>query len=187
VCDVSGNFVTAFSPTFTVLLIASALIGLGSSTFHPEASRVARMASGGRFGTAQSTFQVVEYGNGNWPSIGGIDYCAIWTTCCLLSGFCIISHLILTRVSQWTIRHAKTQAVSRIVNASSKLHGRQLTLAIGTICVLMFAKFTYIASISNYFTFYLIHKFHVSLATVITASICFLGCGCWNICRWTNW
>ena len=53
-----GILLLAFSPTFTVLLIASALIGVGSSTFHPEASRVARMASGGRFGTAQSTFQV---------------------------------------------------------------------------------------------------------------------------------
>jgi FSR family fosmidomycin resistance protein-like MFS transporter len=53
-----GILLLAFSPSFTVLLLASALIGVGSATFHPEASRVARMASGGRFGTAQSTFQV---------------------------------------------------------------------------------------------------------------------------------
>ncbi len=89
--------------------------------------------------------------------------------------FALLAIWILTRVSQWTIRHTKTQAVSRIVNASSKLHGRQLTLAIGTICVLMFAKFTYIASISNYFTFYLIHKFHVSLATAQLHLFAFLA------------
>lgn len=172
-----GILLLAFSPTFTVLLIASALIGVGSSTFHPEASRVARMASGGRFGTAQSTFQV----GGNTGTAIGLLLAALiivpfgqHAVACLVV-FALLAIWILTRVSQWTIRHAKTQAVSRIVNASSKLHGRQLTLAIGTICVLMFAKFTYIASISNYFTFYLIHKFHVSLATAQLHLFAFLA------------
>ena len=172
-----GILLLAFSPTFTVLLIASALIGVGSSTFHPEASRVARMASGGRFGTAQSTFQV---GGNTGTAIGPLLAALIivpfgqHAVACLVV-FALLAIWILTRVSQWTIRHAKTQAVSRIVNASSKLHGRQLTLTIGTICVLMFAKFTYIASISNYFTFYLIHKFHVSLATAQLHLFAFLA------------
>ena len=172
-----GILLLAFSPTFTVLLIASALIGVGSSTFHPEASRVARMASGGRFGTAQSTFQV---GGNTGTAIGPLLAALIivpfgqHAVACLVF-FALLAIWMLTRVSQWTIRHAKTQAVSRIVNASSKLHGRQLTLAIGTICVLMFAKFTYIASISNYFTFYLIHKFHVSLATAQLHLFAFLA------------
>lgn len=172
-----GILLLAFSPTFTVLLIASALIGVGSSTFHPEASRVARMASGGRFGTAQSTFQV---GGNTGTAIGPLLAALIivpfgqHAVACLVV-FALLAIWILTRVSQSTIRHAKTQAVSRIVNASSKLHGRQLTLAIGTICVLMFAKFTYIASISNYFTFYLIHKFHVSLATAQLHLFAFLA------------
>lgn len=172
-----GILLLAFSPTFTVLLIASALIGVGSSTFHPEASRVSRMASGGRFGTAQSTFQV---GGNTGTAIGPLLAALIivpfgqHAVACLVV-FALLAIWILTRVSQWTIRHAKTQAVSRIVNASSKLHGRQLTLAIGTICVLMFAKFTYIASISNYFTFYLIHKFHVSLATAQLHLFAFLA------------
>ncbi|MDA3577958.1 MFS transporter [Acinetobacter ursingii] len=172
-----GILLLAFSPTFTVLLIASALIGVSSSTFHPEATRVARMASGGRFGTAQSTFQV---GGNTGTAIGPLLAALIivpfgqHAVACLVV-FALLAIWILTRVSQWTIRHAKTQAVSRIVNASSKLHGRQLTLAIGTICVLMFAKFTYIASISNYFTFYLIHKFHVSLATAQLHLFAFLA------------
>ena len=172
-----GILLLAFSPTFTVLLIASALIGVSSSTFHPEATRVARMASGGRFGTAQSTFQV---GGNTGTAIGPLLAALIivpfgqHAVACLVV-FALLAIWILTRVSQWTIRHAKTQAVSRIVNASSKLHGRQLTLAIGTICVLMFAKFTYIASISNYFTIYLIHKFHVSLATAQLHLFAFLA------------
>ncbi len=172
-----GILLLAFSPTFTVLLIASALIGVGSSTFHPEASRVARMASGGRFGTAQSTFQVGgNTGTAIVPLLAALIIVPFGqhAVACLVV-FALLAIWILTRVSQWTIRHAKTQAVSRIVNASSKLYGRQLTLAIGTICVLMFAKFTYIASISNYFTFYLIHKFHVSLATAQLHLFAFLA------------
>jgi len=162
-----GILILAFSPSFTVLLLASALIGVGSATFHPEASRVARMASGGRFGTAQSTFQV---GGNTGTAIGPLlaaliivpfgQHAVAW-----LVVFSLLAIWVLFGVSRWTISHAKNSFAAKVNQAQTKLHGRQLIIALTTISVLMFAKFTYIASISNYFTFYLIHKFQISLQT----------------------
>lgn len=173
----SGIILLAFSPSFTVLLCASALIGVGSATFHPEASRVARMASGGRFGTAQSTFQV---GGNTGTAIGPLLAALLIVpfgqhAVAGLVIFALLAIWVLFGVSRWTIDHAKNQVVTRVNQAQSKLHGRKLIIALSTISVLMFAKFTYIASISNYFTFYLIQKFHISIQTAQLHLFAFLA------------
>ncbi|USE84110.1 MFS transporter [Acinetobacter tibetensis] len=173
----SGILLLAFSPSFTVLLIGSALIGVGSSTFHPEASRVARMASGGRFGTAQSTFQV---GGNTGTAIGPLLAALIIVpfgqhAVALLIVFALLAIWVLFGVSRWSIGYSKKQLAAKAQQVQSKLHGRQLVIALSTICVLMFAKFTYIASISNYFTFYLMHKFHISLQSAQLHLFAFLA------------
>lgn len=165
VVTLMGIVMLAFSSSFYMLLVAASLIGVGSSTFHPEASRVARMASGGKFGTAQSTFQV----GGNTGSAIGPLLAAIiivpngQASAAWLILFALIAIWVLFKVSQWTIQHAKTQISKTSSITSFKLHGKTLVRALSIISILMLAKFTYIASISNYYTFYLIEKFDLSL------------------------
>jgi len=160
-----GIGLLAIAPSFSVLLIAAALIGIGSSTFHPEASRVARMASGGRFGTAQSAFQV---GGNSGSAIGPLLAAAIIVPNGQIAAawfmlFAFAAVCILFKVSQWTIHHAQKMVNAASASTVYKLHGKTLWRALGIMALLILAKFTYIASLSNYYTFYLIDKFHVSL------------------------
>lgn len=177
VVTLGGIALIAVAGSFHMLMIASALIGVGSSTFHPEASRVARMASGGRFGTAQSMFQV-----------GGNAGSAISP---LLVAVLIIPHgqraialytlvaataiAVLLRVTNWRLHHAPAKVFARGRQTTTELTRPQLIQALVVIAILMFAKFVYIASFTNYFTFYLIDRFHVSIQTAQVYLFAFLG------------
>lgn len=160
-----GIAMMAMANSYEMLLLAAAVVGVGSATFHPEASRVARMASGGRFGTAQSTFQV---GGNTGSAIGPLLAAAVviphgqraigWFL--LIAAVAIF---VLFRLTGWTVRHGQAK-----MNSLARAHGIGLSRgkvvqAIAVIAVLMFAKFVYIASITNYFTFYLIERFHLSV------------------------
>lgn len=173
-----GIVLLAFAPSFAVLLLAAALIGVGSSTFHPEASRVARLASGGKFGTAQSAFQV---GGNSGSAIGPLLAAAIivpsgQASAAWLMVIAIFSIALLFKISQWSVKtalvqqHKKTQA-----SVHQPLPKTTLLIALGIICFLMFAKFTYISSISNYYTFYLMDKFQLSLQQSQLYLFAFLG------------
>ena len=159
-----GIALLAVAHHFSVLLISAMLIGIGSSTFHPEASRVARMASGGRFGTAQSAFQV---GGNSGSAVGPLLAAAIvvpsgQSAVAWFMGFALFAIVLLTKVSQWVVR--QTQQTSK--STQPKLQGlKGLTLyrALGVIALLMLVKFTYIASMTNYYTFYLIQRFDLAL------------------------
>ena len=162
----AGLIMLVFAHNFTWLLIASAMIGLGSSTFHPEASRVARMASGGRFGFAQSFFQV---GGNAGSAFGPLLAAAIiiprgqgaigWFTL-----FAIVGFAVLFGVARWTIRsHASLKSVKKHTHFAH-LSRAQVIGALTVLALLVFSKYIYMAAFTNYYTFYLIEKFSTSVA-----------------------
>ncbi len=172
-----GIGMLAFANSLSALLFASALIGVGSSTFHPEASRVARMASGGRFGTAQSSFQV---GGNTGSAIGPLFAAAIivpngqsaaaW---CIV--FAAIAIWVLFKVSRWSVQHGQKMVKAHAQQAITKLHGATLYRALAIIALLLFAKFTYVSSLSNYYTFYLIERFGLSIRDAQLCLFAFLA------------
>lgn len=161
-----GLALLSLTASFSMLLLASALIGLGSSTFHPEASRVARMASGGRYGFAQGLFQV----GGNAGSALGPLLAALiilprgqgsigWF--CLLA---MLGIIVLLRVSRWVVT-----SNARLQLRSAAKHGNGLTTqqtqqALLILALLVFSKYVYMTCLSNFYTFYLIENFAVSVA-----------------------
>ena len=171
-----GIGLMSVAPSFNVLLVSAAMIGVGSSTFHPEASRIARMASGGKFGTAQSAFQV---GGNTGSAIGPLLAAAIIIPYGQHSiGWFMLSAAlavwVLWRVTQWSLKHSASKKVS-ITPIHQRMSRSQIIRALSIIGILMFAKFIYIASISNYFTFYLIERFQLSVQTSQLFLFAFLG------------
>lgn len=162
----AGLLLLAVAQTYGVILIAAALVGTGSSVFHPESSRVARMASGGRHGLAQSLFQV----GGNFGSALGPLLAAIiiapygkgnvaWFSLAALLGM-----VVLLQVSRWYSHQqqlAKKRGPAPVV--VSQLPKRTVVLSLSILLMLVFSKYFYLTSLSSYYTFYLIHKFGVSI------------------------
>lgn len=161
-----GLVVLALATNYLAVLIAAAMIGMGSAIFHPESSRMARLASGGRHGFAQSLFQV---GGNAGSSIGPLLAAGIiarygrvhllWFTLIAVTGM-----IILARVGSWYQRHLS----ERMANKASELHhhpvpARQVPFLLAILLCLMFSKFFYLASMTNYYTFYMIQKFHVTV------------------------
>ena len=173
-----GLLLLSVAPSFGVILLAAALVGLGSSVFHPESSRVARMASGGRHGLAQSLFQVG--GNGG-SALGPLlaafivvpygQHSIAW-----FSATTLLAILILTQVGGWY----KTRLMPRgqgglTVGAMGLFSRRKIALSLAILVALIFSKYFYLASLNTYFTFYLMHKFHISVQSAQIHLFVFLG------------
>ncbi|MET0348510.1 MAG: MFS transporter [Rhizobacter sp.] len=160
-----GLMLLAFAPSFGVVLLAAAFVGLGSAIFHPESSRIARLASGGRHGFAQSVFQV---GGNAGTAVGPLLAAAVivpfgqrsvaWFGLAALLGI-----VLLLQVSRWyATHHVAAAAVKRPVAAAP--YPRNVVLgAIAVLLVLIFSKYFYIAGLSSFYTFYLIEKFGLSV------------------------
>jgi FSR family fosmidomycin resistance protein-like MFS transporter len=174
----AGLALLASARTYPLLLLAAAMIGTGSSVFHPESSRVARMASGGRHGLAQSVFQV----GGNLGSAVGPLLAAfivlphgqssvLWFSCAALLGI-----FVLLNVGHWYKLHGLARLKPR---AAAEAHAaptrRQVTLAVSVLLALIFSKYFYLASLTSYYTFYLISRFHVSVQASQIYLFVFLG------------
>ena len=160
-----GIALLATAHSYAMLLLAAAVVGIGSATFHPEASRIARLASGGRCGTAQSTFQV---GGNTGTAIGPLLTAAIvipfgqgavaWFMLVALAAI-----FVLYRLTVWVLHNGSAKAKSLAKSYAPGLSRAGVVQAVVVICVLMFAKFVYIASFTNYFTFYLMERFGLSV------------------------
>ena len=162
-----GLLLLAFAPNFVTVLVAAMLVGIGSAIFHPESSRIARLASGGRHGLSQSVFQL---GGNAGTAVGPLLAAAVivpngqrsvaWFACAALLGIGL-----LTYVSRWYQQHllavaAQPKAAAKPANL---LPPKTVAWVIGILLVLIFSKYFYIAGLSSYYTFYLIQKFHVSV------------------------
>ena len=164
-CTLIGIGILATATNFQAILLAAAVIGIGSATFHPEASRVARLASGGRFGTAQSAFQV----GGNTGSAVGLLIAAaliIPHGQSAIAGLMIVALAaiaVLLYLSRWYQRNRQNRLQGLARHVQKGLSRGKLIQAIVVICTLMFAKFVYIGSFTNYFTFYLMERFGLSI------------------------
>jgi FSR family fosmidomycin resistance protein-like MFS transporter len=174
-----GLLLLSVAPTFGFLLMAAALIGLGSSVFHPESSRVARMASGGRHGLAQSLFQV----GGNGGSAAGPLLAAFivlphgQSSVAWFSAAALLGIAVLTLIGGWYRRRLALPGTvaKRVAGAGFALSRRKVALSITILAALVFSKYFYLASINTYFTFYLIQKFHLSVASAQIHLFVFLG------------
>jgi FSR family fosmidomycin resistance protein-like MFS transporter len=162
--------------TYPLLLLAAALIGTGSSVFHPESSRIARLASGGRHGFAQSFFQV----GGNLGSAMGPLLAAFVVlprgqgSIAWFAVAALIAIVLLTRVGFWYRAHVRV-AAAKPAAAAPRLPRRQVTLAIAVLLALIFSKYFYLASLSTYYTFFLMERFGVSAENAQIHLFLFLG------------
>ena len=172
-----GLLLLAVAPNFPVLLMAATLVGAGSSVFHPESSRVARMASGGRHGLAQSLFQV---GGNTGASLGPL--LAAWIivphgrgSVAWFSLAALLAIAVLLRVSGWYRAHHATRGVVRRHHTQVTLSRNRVVLSLLILGLLIFSKYFYLASLSSYYTFYLIHRFGVSVQSAQTHLFVFLA------------
>jgi FSR family fosmidomycin resistance protein-like MFS transporter len=152
----------SMAPNFGVLLVAAALVGCGSSVFHPESSRVARMASGGRHGLAQSLFQV---GGNAGSSLGPLLAALIviphgQRSIAWFSVAALVAIVVLTQIGRWYKQHPSVKK-ARSQAGHATLSRNQVMFAMGVLILLVFSKYFYLASINSYFTFYLIDRFHL--------------------------
>lgn len=160
------------------IMLAAAMVGMGSAIFHPEASRLARLASGGQHGFAQSLFQV----GGNlgsalgpalalWVVVKQGQHSIIW-----FSAIALLGIVVLFRLGSWYRAHLNDPVMQAVKRAEQRASfgNRRVIGALAVLAVLIFSKYVYLVSLSNYYTFYLIDKFKVSVTTSLWALFAFL-------------
>jgi len=160
-----GLVLLSHATHYAMVVAAAALVGMGSSIFHPESSRVAHLASGGRHGFAQSLFQVGgNAGSSLGPLLAALivvrhgQSSVLWFALIALLGIGILSG-----VGRWYSRHLTDANARRIAAAAVAPISRRVWFALAVLGLLIFSKYFYLACLTNYYTFYLIHKFHLSV------------------------
>jgi FSR family fosmidomycin resistance protein-like MFS transporter len=174
-----GLLLLASAGSYPILMLAAALVGIGSAVFHPEASRVARLASGGRHGLAQSLFQV---GGNIGSSLGPILAAFIviprgQSSIAWFSSAALLAMTVLFGVGNWYRREHTGPARSGTRQSAERSHlsRRKVAWSVAILLALVFSKSFYTASLNSYYTFYLISKFHVSVASAQIYLFAFLA------------
>ena len=177
--SLAGLMVLSVAHTYGLVLVGACLLGMGSSVFHPESSRVARMAAGARHGLAQSLFQV---GGNAGQAIGPLAAAIVvlrWGQSSLhfFALLALLSGAILWNVGTWYRHHglARLKAMSAKRGAQVELPKGAAARGIAILLVMIFSKYVYLASLTSYFTFYLIERFHVSVQSAQLHLFVFLG------------
>jgi FSR family fosmidomycin resistance protein-like MFS transporter len=172
-----GMLLLAVAGGFATMLLAACLIGIGSSVFHPEASRVARLAAGGRYGFAQSVFQVGgNAGQAISPLV--VALLVIPNGQLYIAWFAfaaVIGILILSRVGLWYRDHLALRPSGGAVAAASPVGRRQAIAAVAILLALTFSKNFYMAGFASYYTFFLMDRFAVSVGSAQIHLFLFLG------------
>jgi FSR family fosmidomycin resistance protein-like MFS transporter len=180
-CSLLGLLLLSVADSYHMILLAAAMVGLGSSVFHPESSRVARMASGGRYGFAQSLFQL---GGSSGSAIGPLLAAFVvvphgQSSIAWFSAAALLAILLLTNVSLWYSRHpamlARRGRRTPLRPPASPLPRGKVIGAIAVILILLFSKNVYTSSLSSYYTFYLMQKFQLSVQSAQYMLFAFLG------------
>jgi FSR family fosmidomycin resistance protein-like MFS transporter len=159
-----GLLLLSVAHHYLVILAAAAMIGLGSAVFHPESARIARLASGGRYGFAQSVFQLGgSFGTSMGPVLAALIVVPFGQgSIAWFSSIAFIAIVLLWRIGLWyrpQIKARKTALLAKDPNAPS---GRRVMVALAVLVALLFSKQLYVSSLSSYYIFYLIDKFGVS-------------------------
>ncbi|EJF90628.1 MFS transporter [Bartonella tamiae] len=170
-----GLLMLATAHDYSMLLFGAVFVGLGSSIFHPEASRVARLASGGKHGFAQSIFQV----GGNTGAALGPLIAALFiyqqNRIGWLAILAFLGIILLSFVSRWFAQNLKMRAARKSITVHHHLTNAQVKCALIVLISLMFAKYVYMASMTNYYMFYTIEKFEISLHQAQLLLFLYLG------------
>jgi FSR family fosmidomycin resistance protein-like MFS transporter len=182
-----GLLILSRAPSYGTVLVAAALVGIGSSVFHPESSRVARMASGGQLGLAQALFQVGgNAGTALGPLLAAFVLPRGQSSIAWFSLVALLAIILLARIGAWAKKGWASQRKFQKISADESTHpavasqhsavpGEKVAFSLAILVALMFSKFFYLASLNSYYMFYLISKFHVSLRSAQLHLFVFLG------------
>lgn len=165
VFTLSGIILLSFAASFTIIIVSVILVGIGSSIFHPEASRISFLASGGKRGLAQSIFQL---GGNAGTAIGPLlvalivvpnsQHYIIW-----FAIVAILALFVLSKIAVWYQNHLTLRAKKKVEIILPDLSQTRIVISVSILLILIFSKFFYMASISSYFTFYLMDRFQLSI------------------------
>ncbi len=182
-----GLLTLSLAPSYATVLLAAALVGMGSSVFHPESSRVARMASGGQHGMAQSLFQVGgNAGSALGPLLAAFVLPRGQASIAWFSFVALLGIIVLADIGAWAKRRRATEPDLRAAPLASHVTGsalhsrvelprKKVLWSLAVLVTLIFSKFFYLSSLGSYYTFYLMDKFHVSIQSAQIHLFVFLG------------